>query len=54
MTAFVAAYAAVWLAVVLYVARLGAQQRRLARTAESLRLRLEERGDERRPPSLAA
>ncbi len=54
MSAFVAAYAAVWLGVVLYVARLGAQQRRLARSAESLQLRLEQRGAQERPRSVAA
>ena len=54
MGAFVAAYAAVWLAVVLYVARLGVQQRRLTRTAEGLQLRLEERESEQRPSSRAA
>ncbi len=54
MSTFVAAYAAVWLAVVLYVARLGAEQRRLARSVESLQLRLEQREDEQRPPSMAA
>jgi len=54
MGTFVAAYAAVWLAVVLYVARLGAQQRQLARSVEGLQLRLEQRDAEQRSPSVAA
>jgi len=54
MGTFVAAYVAVWLAVVLYVARLGAEQRRLARSVESLQLRLEQREAEQRPRSIPA
>jgi len=54
MGTFVAAYVAVWLAVVFYVARLGIQHRQLARSVESLQLRLEQREAEKQPPSVAA
>ncbi len=54
MATFVAAYAAAWLAVVLYLARLGAQQRRLAATVESLQRRLEQPSVQERPPAAAA
>jgi len=54
MGTFVAAYTVVWLVVVLYVAWLGAQQRRLAKSVESLQLRLEQCEAGQRPPSVAA
>jgi CcmD family protein len=41
MDAFVTAYVVVWLGIVLYVVRLGAEQRRLSRTVEGLRSHLE-------------
>jgi CcmD family protein len=42
MGAFVTAYVVVWLGIVLYVVRLGAEQRRLSRTVGGLRSRLED------------
>ena len=39
MSTFVVAYGLVWLATIVYLARLGAGQRRLARLAESLQER---------------
>lgn len=55
MEMFVAAYLVVWLAVVLYVARLGIHQRRLLDTVETLRLELERSADEpEHPESMAA
>lgn len=45
MTAFVAAYLLVWLAFFGYVIRFDARQRQLAKTVDSLRIRLEETGD---------
>ena len=43
MAAFVTAYGIVWLAVMLYVLRLGTQQRRLLRSLQLLQRRLEQR-----------
>jgi CcmD family protein len=42
MGAFLTAYVVVWLGIVLYVVRLGAEQRRLSRTVEGLRSHLED------------
>jgi len=42
MAAFVTAYGIVWLAVMLYVVRLGTRQRRLSRSYQLLQCRLEE------------
>jgi CcmD family protein len=42
MSGFLIAYLIVWLGVVFYVIRLGAEQRRLSRALESLRLRVED------------
>ena len=54
MGTFVTAYLAVWLAVLLYVVRLGARQRRLERSLRALETRLEEPGRSEEPPSKAA
>ncbi len=54
MGAFLTAYVLVWLGVVLYVVRLGAEQRRLARTVEALRWQLGERQDGSRSAHKAA
>lgn len=42
MDVFLIAYVIVWLGVVWYVVRLGAEQRRLSRMVEDLHLRVEE------------
>ena len=42
MGGFLSAYLAVWLGVVLYVGRLAAEQRRLSRALETLRLQVED------------
>jgi CcmD family protein len=42
MAAFATAYGIVWLAVMLYVVRLGARQRRLLRSYQLLQCRLKE------------
>ncbi len=55
MGMFVAAYLVVWLAVVLYVARLGVHQRRLLDTVETIRSELERSTDDPgHPESMAA
>lgn len=54
MATFVAAYLVIWLAVVLYVARLGAGQRRLQRDLEALKSGLKQREDPQPPVSRAA
>jgi len=45
MGAFLTAYVVVWLGVALYVLRLGAEQRRLKRAVEALRVQLEDSKD---------
>jgi CcmD family protein len=42
MDGFVIAYLVVWLGVVLFVCRMGAEQRRLSRALETLRMQVEE------------
>jgi CcmD family protein len=42
MSGYLIAYVIVWLGVVLYVIRLGAEQRRLSRALEALRLQVED------------
>jgi CcmD family protein len=42
MGAFVTAYVVVWLGIVLYIVRMGAEQRRLSRAVEGLRSHLED------------
>jgi CcmD family protein len=54
MTNFIAAYVIVWLAVVLYVTRLGTRQRRLRRSLEDLKSQLDSQPTQQRPPSVAA
>ena len=54
MDTFVAAYLLVWLAVLLYVARLGARQRRLLRDLKALQRQLEESERSESPDSRAA
>ncbi len=51
---FVAAYLAVWLAVVAYVAWLGARQRGLRRAIEALELHFEQSEAREEPTSTAA
>jgi CcmD family protein len=45
MAAFLIAYLVVWLAVLGYLVRLGARQRRLEQTLEALRAQSRARGD---------
>ena len=54
MDMFAAAYIAVGLAVVLYVARLGTRQRQLSRDLQSLELQLERLQSPEDPTSKAA
>ena len=54
MGTFVAAYMAVWLSVLLYVARLGVRQRQLAQDLESLQLQLDRAEDTGHPTTKAA
>ncbi len=54
MGTFVAAYLIVWLAVALYVLRLGAGQRRLRQTIEALQWRLDRCEDPEDQASRAA
>lgn len=54
MGTFVTAYLAVWLAVLLYVVRLGARQRRLERSLRALESQLDEPEIPEEPPSKAA
>jgi CcmD family protein len=42
MDGFLIAYLVVWMAVVVYVGRMGAEQRRLSRALKTLRLQVEE------------
>ncbi len=53
MGTFVTAYAVVWLAVVLYVARLGAEQRRIRQALEALESRREDEDEQRRVPPVS-
>ncbi len=54
MGTFIAAYLAVWLAVMLYVVRLGARQRRLEENLQALEARLAQTRDREEPTSKAA
>ena len=54
MGMFVAAYLAVWMAVVLYVLWLGVRQRRLQRAIEALELHFEQPEVRKEPTSTAA
>jgi CcmD family protein len=54
MGEFVTAYLVVWLAAVLYLARLDARQRRLAQAVETLRSQFEQSDRPNEPRSAAA
>ena len=54
MDTFIVAYSVVWLAVALYVYRLGARQRRLEEDLQRLRLQIEQSEIEDAPLSKAA
>ncbi len=54
MGEFVTAYLVVWLAAVLYLARLDARHRRLARALEALHLQYEQSESSTEPTSAAA
>ena len=54
MTMFAVAYVVVWLAVVLYIARLAGSQRGLMVKIEALRSRLETSNQKKEPRSKAA
>ena len=54
MTTFVTAYLAVWLAVMMYVVRLGARQRRLEESLQALEARFGGADNREQPSSKAA
>ena len=54
MVMFAAAYLTVWLAVVLYIARMSVIQGRIERTLETIQSELESMGDSENVPSKAA
>jgi len=54
MGTFVTAYVSVWLAVLLYVVRLGARQRRLEQNLKALQSQLDESKTPEGPTSKAA
>lgn len=54
MATFMAAYLAVWLAVVLFVGRLGVRQRRLQQALDTLQERLPDESNQTEPPAKAA
>jgi len=54
MQTFIAAYLAIWLAMLIYVARIGVRQRQLQRTLDALQKRLDENAKEQAPYSKAA
>ncbi|MFH1267124.1 MAG: CcmD family protein [Planctomycetota bacterium] len=54
MGTFVTAYLVVWLAVLFYVVRLGACQRRLERSLKALESQFDEPGTSQEPTSKAA
>ncbi len=54
MGTFVTAYLAVWAAVMLYVVRLGARQRRLERNLKALQLQFDRMENQAEPSSKAA
>ena len=54
MGTFMTAYLAVWLAVVIYVGRMGVRQRGLQRTLEGLQDRMQREADKRQPPAKSA
>jgi CcmD family protein len=54
MGTFMAAYLAVWLAVVLYVGRMGLRQNRLQRSLDALQDRMRHQAEQREPPAKSA
>jgi CcmD family protein len=54
METFMMAYLAVWLAVVLYVGRLGVRQRHLQQTLDALQERMQHEADNSESPAKAA
>ena len=54
MGTFMTAYLAVWLAVVLYVARMGVRQCQLQRTLDELHERIRNQENSQEPPAKAA
>ena len=54
MGTFMTAYLAVWLAVVLYVARMGVRQYQLQRTLDELHERIRNQENSQEPPAKAA
>ena len=54
METFMTAYVAVWLAVMLYVARMGMRQRRLQQTLDALQAQIEQDIDSGEPSPKAA
>jgi CcmD family protein len=54
MGTFMTAYLAVWLAVVLYVGRLGVRQRGLQQTLDALQERMRRDADHYEPPAKSA
>jgi CcmD family protein len=54
MGTFMTAYLAVWLAVVIYVGRLGVRQRRLQQTLDALQQRMQHEADKCEPPAKSA
>ncbi len=54
MGTFVTAFLAVWLAVMLYVVRLGARQRRMERNLKALQLQFDRAEEQTEPTSQAA
>ena len=54
METFMTAYLAVWLAVVLYVGRLGVRQRLLQQSLDALQERMQHEADNSESPSKAA
>jgi CcmD family protein len=53
MDGFLIAYLVVWIGVGLYIGRLGAEQRRLSRALETLRLQIEA-SEKQTPPATKA
>ena len=54
METFMTAYLAVWLAVVLYVGRLGVRQRHLQQSLDALQERMQHEADNSESPAKAA
>lgn len=54
MQTFITAYLVIWLAMLLYVARIGVRQRRLQQTLDALQRRLNQHAEENTSHSKAA